>query len=247
MVVKYVPWMRNAWRKGIRNRTVVKVRASAKGSAISHSAHWDPLPVFWHQVALCIESNIVSSQRVCLFIIMRKCRWHCQAHCWNTGRGGCVWVFGAMVFIEATLIMDCGIKMSLLTFKSPLETVGSFSLSVSNFRRCLQPSHVYTVFCWLERWRLKGFCCWNCWSTCCLIMSLVRIWLFSETWASSCDLLDFLFQILYKVCFFVIFVSNCGSDWPWRETTQEINVDFNDKNRFTVGFRLKVRSQCHPH
>lgn len=37
-------------------------------------------------------------------------------------------VFRVMVFIETTLIMDCGIKMSLLTFKSPFERVGSFSL-----------------------------------------------------------------------------------------------------------------------
>lgn len=37
-------------------------------------------------------------------------------------------VFRVMVFIEAPLIMDCRIKMSLLMFKSPFERVGSFSL-----------------------------------------------------------------------------------------------------------------------
>lgn len=62
--------------------------------------------------------------------------------------------------------------------------------------------------------------CKNRWSTCRIITSLVRICLFSNTWASLCDLLDFLLQILYNrpawkenkghLGIYCDIVSNCG-------------------------------------
>lgn len=62
--------------------------------------------------------------------------------------------------------------------------------------------------------------CKNRWSTCRIITSLVRICLFSNTWASLCDLLDFLLQILYNgpawkenkghLGIYCNIVSNCG-------------------------------------
>lgn len=138
---------------------------------------------------------------------------------------------GAMVFIEATLTMDCRIKMSLLSLKSPLGRAGSSCLSglvavkphVPTFNQRLQPSHTYTTLCWLKKRRSKGpffSPCKNRWSTCRIITSLVRICLFSNTWASLCDLLDFLLQILYNgpawkenkghLGIYCNIVSNCG-------------------------------------
>lgn len=73
---------------------LVEVTGAARISAVSHSAHWGTRTSVLAPRSLCtLSRDIVTSRWVCLFIIMRKYKWHCQARSWSAGRGGCMPVF----------------------------------------------------------------------------------------------------------------------------------------------------------
>lgn len=140
-----------------------------------------PYQCFGTKEPCALRGDIVSSQRVCLFIIMRKCRWRCPA----TQLKCRVWRL--RLCLEHWSHSDNGKKMSLLTFKSPFTRIGSTKLQYM-----FQPSisacspHAYIQCCadWTDNdfFSLDG----NHWSTCSLITSLVIIYHFSITLHKTC-------------------------------------------------------------
>lgn len=158
-------------------------------------------------------------------------------------------MFGGMVFFEIILVMDCRIKMSLLTFRShskrrsvSLTGVQTITSHVLTFKACT-PWHAYTVSCWLKRWkRVKKSC------PSLNILTLVA-WSHDRWWYVT-------FQIRYPLCMtyltlssnaahcttgiYCAIVSHYGIQRSlWRKTTVKINSNSTDKNRFSTGFTLK--------